>query len=115
VHGPEQEQIRRHFIEERYKLLSYLYMVIEDNTRTGLPLLRPLFLEFPNAAADRHPIDVDVDASGEFMVGPDLLVAAAPFPDKLDDYDAKLPSAGWYDFWTGKRVSERRGRRWLAA
>jgi alpha-glucosidase len=40
------------------------------------------------------------------MVGPDLLVAAPPFLDKADDYDAEMPSAGWYDFWTGKRVEE---------
>jgi alpha-glucosidase len=106
ANGPSQEQIRRRFIEERYKLLPYLYTVMEEGTRTGLPLLRPVFLEFPDATPDRHPLDIDVDASGEFMVGPDLLVAPAPFPDKTDDYDAKLPSAGWYDFWTGARVGE---------
>jgi alpha-glucosidase len=106
VNGPEQESIRRRFIEARYRLLPYLYTVMEENTRTGLPLLRPIFLEFPNAASDCRPIDVDLAASGEFMVGPDLLVAAPPFPDKKDDYNAELPSAGWYDFWTGKRVEE---------
>jgi alpha-glucosidase len=106
ANGLEQENIRRHYIEERYKLLPYLYTTLEENTHTGLPLLRPIFLEFPFAASDGHPIDVDLDASGEFMVGPDLLVAAPPFADKVDDYEAKLPSAGWYDFWTGKRVKE---------
>jgi len=106
ANGPEQEAIRRRFIEERYKLLPYFYTVMEANTRTGLPLLRPLFLEFPNAAPDKHPLDVDVDVSGEFMVGPDLLIAAAPFPEKTDPYEAKLPSRGWYDYWTGKRVDE---------
>ena len=102
ANGPEQEKIRRHFIEERYKLLPYLYTVTEDDTHSGMPLLRPLFLEFPNAASDRHPLDVDLPTSGEFMVGPDLLVAAAPFLEKVDDYDATLPSTGWYDLWTGK-------------
>jgi alpha-glucosidase len=106
ANGPEQEQIRRRFIEERYKLLPYFYTVMEDNTRTGLPLLRPLFLEFPDAAPDKHPLDIDGDVAGEFMVGPDLLVAAAPFPDKTDDYDVRLPSTGWYDFWTGVRVGK---------
>jgi alpha-glucosidase len=104
ANGPEQEAIRRRFIEERYRLLPYLYTVMEEGTRSGLPLLRPIFLEFPDAAHDRHPIDVDLAASGEFMVGPDLLVAASPFPEKLDDYDAELPGAGWYDYWTGKLV-----------
>lgn len=106
ANGPEQESIRRRFIEERYRLLPYLYTVMEENTRTGLPLLRPIFLEFPDAAPDYHPIDVDLGASGEFMVGPDLLIAAPPFPDKRDDYNAELPSAHWYDFWTGKRIEE---------
>ena len=106
ANGPEQEDIRRRFIETRYRLLPYLYTVMEAGTHTGLPLLRPLFLEFPDAALDRHPLDVDVAASGEFMVGPDLLIAAPPFLDKTDDYDAKLPSSGWYDFWTGDRVHE---------
>jgi alpha-glucosidase len=110
ANGPEQEQIRRHFIEERYKLLPYLYTTMESNTRSGLPLFRPIFLEFPNAAPDGHPLDIDLDASGEFMVGPDLLVAAPPFLDKVDDYDAKLPSTGWYDFWTGKHVDEGQAR-----
>ena len=94
ANGPTQEAIRRRFIDTRYELLPYLYTVMEENIRTGLPLLRPLFLEFPDAAADHHPIDLDPDAGGEFMVGPDLLVAAPPFPDKANDYDAKLPSSG---------------------
>jgi alpha-glucosidase len=103
ANGPEQEEIRRHYIQERYKLLPYLYTAMEEGTHTGLPLLRPVFLEFPDAAPDRHPIDLDLNASGEFMVGPDLLVAAPPFPDNANDYEAELPSTGWFDFWTGKR------------
>ena len=111
ANGPEQEAVRRRFIEERYKLLPYFYTVMEDDTRTGLPLLRPLFLEFPDAAADKHPLDIDNDAAGEFMVGPDLLVAPAPYPDKVDDYDVQLPSTGWYDFWTGARVGDEHAQR----
>jgi alpha-glucosidase len=104
ANGPAQEDIRRKFIEARYQLLPYFYTVIEDNTRSGLPLLRPLFLEFPDVAPDKHPMDIDLDTAGEFMVGPDLLVGAPPFPDKAGDYDVKLPSVGWYDYWTGAKV-----------
>ena len=102
ANGATHEDIRRRFIEERYRLLPYLYTTMESNTRTGLPLLRPLFLEFPNAAPDAHPLDIDVENSGEFLLGPDLLIAAPPFPDRLDDYKASLPSPGWYDYWTGQ-------------
>ena len=104
VGGPAQEAIRRHFIETRYELMPYLYTLAEEASRTGLPLERPLFLEFPDATPDRHPIDLDVAASGEFLLGPDLLIAPPPFPDEMDEYQAELPGSGWYDFWTGKRV-----------
>ena len=105
VGGPEQEAIRRHFIETRYQLMPYLYTVAEEASRTGLPILRPLFLEFPNAEADRHPMDLDAGAAAEFLFGPDLLVAPPPYPDELDEYAAELPSPGWYNFWTGEQLS----------
>ncbi len=102
VHGAAQENIRRQYIEERYRLLPYLYTVAEEMSRTGLPIVRPLFLEFPNAAPDGHPIDLD--AAGQFMFGPDILVAAPPYPDELDAYEVHLPPGGWFDYWTGARV-----------
>lgn len=104
VGGPEQEAIRRRFLESRYRLLPYLYTLAEEASRTGLPLVRPLFLEFPEATPDRHPIDIDGGASGEFMLGPDLLIAPPQFADALDDYSIEFPSPVWYDFWTGRKV-----------
>jgi alpha-glucosidase len=104
--GAEPESVRRHFIEERYRLMPYLYTLAEEASRTGLPIERPLFLEFPDAALDHHPIDIDPQAAGEFLLGRDILVAAAPSPDKLDNYVVEFPSAGWYDYWTGKRVEK---------
>jgi alpha-glucosidase len=106
VGGPEAESIRRRFIEERYRLMPYLYTLAEETSRTGLPIERPLFLEFPDAARDRHPLDIDAQAAGEFLLGPDILVAAPPFPDKRDSYSAEFPSPGWYDYWTGQPVSK---------
>jgi len=105
VGGPAQEAIRRRFIETRYELMPYLYTLADEATRTGLPMMRPLFLEFPDAAADRHPLDIDPTALGEFMLGSDLLIAPAHYPDELDQYAAELPSPNWYDFWTGDRAA----------
>ena len=102
VHGPEQEDIRRRYIDERYKLMPYLYTVVEEMSRTGLPVLRPLFLEFPDATADKHPLDLD--AGNEFLFGADLLVAPPPFPEKLDAYPVHFPPLDWYDYWTGERL-----------
>jgi alpha-glucosidase len=105
VDGPAQEDIRRRYIEERYKLMPYLYTTAEETSRTGLPITRPLFLEFPHAAADNHPLDND--ATGEFLFGPDILVAADPLPDDIAPYEVHLPPGIWYDYWTGAKHSGR--------
>jgi len=102
VHGPLQENIRRRYIEQRYRLMPYLYTTAEEMSRTGLPIVRPLFLEFPNAAPDGHPIDLD--APSEFLFGSSLLVAPPPYPDELDPYEVHLPPGEWFDYWTGARV-----------
>jgi len=65
--GQEQEAIRRRFIEARYQLMPYLYTLAEEASRDGLPILRPLFLEFPDAASDGHPIDIDVMRRASFF------------------------------------------------
>jgi len=105
VNGPEAEAIRRRFIETRYRLMPYLYTLAEEASRTGMPMLRPLFLEFPIAAPDHHPIDIDIPAASEFMVGSNLLVAPAPYPDETDAYTVEFPSTDWYNFWTGEKIA----------
>ena len=104
VGGNEQEAIRRRYIETRYQLLPYLYTLADEASRTGLPILRPLFLEFPDATADRHPLDIDNAAAGEFLVGSELLVAPSPYPDETDSYAVEFPSSTWFDFWTGEQI-----------
>jgi alpha-glucosidase len=102
VSGVEQENIRRRYIEERYRLMPYLYTTTEEMSRTGVPIVRPLFVEFPDATPDKHPMDLD--AASEFMFGPDILVAPAPYPDELDDYYVQLPPVTWYDYWSGTKL-----------
>jgi alpha-glucosidase len=107
VDGPQHEAIRRRYIEERYRLMPYLYTVTEETSRTGLPIMRPLFLEFPNATTDGHPIDLD--SGSEFLLGPSLLVAPSPSPEEVGQYEVNLPPGIWYDYWTGQRL-DRRGQ-----
>ncbi len=103
VDGPEQEAIRRRFIEERYRLLPYLYTVAEEGSRDGLPINRPLFLEFPHATEDGRPFDLE--SGSEFMVGSRLLVAPNPSPDEIAPYTVHLPPGTWYDYWTGEQYT----------
>jgi alpha-glucosidase len=99
VDGPAHLAIRRRFIEERYRLLPYFYAVAEESSRTGDPLMRPTFYDYP--AMESAPCD----QSMAFTMGADLLVAAPPKPESARPYDICLPGKGWYDYWTGKQLS----------
>ena len=99
--GLEQEAIRRRYIETRYRLLPYIYSLADESSRTGLPLMRPVFLEFP-----------DVFATGfdhldtEFLLGRSLLIAPPPFAEMVNDYAVSFPKGqDWYDFWTGLKMA----------
>ncbi len=101
VDGEAHTAIRRRFIEERYRLLPYIYTLAEEASRTGLPMMRPLFMEFPDAA-DGYPLDLE--AGHQFMWGSAMLVAPAPFPEAVESYQVILPPGDWYDYWSGARI-----------
>lgn len=103
VHGPVHEAIRRHYIEERYRLLPYLYTAFEENSRDGIPVMRPLFLEYPTLGDPKQERGDFVGNDSEFLFGRDILVA--PFPgETLNPMDVLLPPGDWFDYWTGKKV-----------
>ncbi|MFZ0878919.1 MAG: glycoside hydrolase family 31 protein [Candidatus Acidiferrales bacterium] len=95
VHGPEHEAIRKRYIELRYRLLPYIYTAVEEMSRTGVPLMRPIFLEYPQAS-DFY------GENREFLFGRNLLVAPV-VDERLDALDVKLPPGEWYDYWTDEK------------
>jgi alpha-glucosidase len=99
VHGPEHEAIRRKYIELRYELMPYLYTGIEEMSRTGLPLMRPVFLEYPQAS------DFYGD-NRDFLFGRDFFVAPVT-TDMVDAEEISLPPGEWYDFWTSTKLSSK--------
>jgi alpha-glucosidase len=95
--GYESEVINKRMIELRYQLLPYIYNVMQQSSETGLPAMRPLFLEFPD----------DKDATGtddEFLFGRDLLVAPVLWPGATER-SVYLPKGDWYDYWTGRHYA----------
>jgi alpha-glucosidase len=98
VDGPAQLAIRRRFVEERYRLMPYLYALADLNARTGDPLMRPVFYDYPDVAR------ASCDQSMTFMLGSALLVAPPPKMESPQAYDVCLPNGGWYDYWTGRAV-----------
>jgi len=99
VHGPEHEAIRRKYIELRYVLMPYLYTGIEEASRTGLPLMRPVFLEYPQAS------DFYGD-NRDFLFGRDFFVAPVT-TEMVDAEEILLPPGEWYDFWTNTKLSSK--------
>lgn len=99
VHGPEQEAIRRRYIELRYRLLPYLYTGIEEAARTGVPLMRPLFLEYPHASEFYGD-------NRDFLFGRDLFVAPVT-KEMVDAEEISLPPGEWYDFWTSEKRADK--------
>jgi alpha-glucosidase len=93
--GPEQEAIRRRYIELRYKLLPYIYTGVENMTRTGLPFMRPIFLDYPQ-------LESFYNDDRDFLFGSDLFVAPVA-TETLDPEVIQLPPGDWYDYRTAQK------------
>ena len=89
--GEEVLDVCRKYIRLRYRLLPYFYDLFWQMERTGLPVMRPLVLEY-----ERDPRVREI--SDQFMIGPSLM--AAPALAKGMEYRAVyLPEGRWMDYW----------------
>lgn len=95
-YGPEHEAVNRRAIELRYELLPHVYNVMQEASETGVPAMRPLFLEFPE---DKQTWARD----DEFLFGRDLLVAPV-LREAAHERELYLPAGEWYD-WKGAAQS----------
>src|SRR5215216_2063199 len=95
--GKYYEDIIRKYLKLRYTLLPYLYTALEEAHRTGLPLFRPLVL---NYQLDSNTFNLD----DEFIIGEDLLVAPILQPNQTSRL-VYLPAGAWYDYWTNKKYA----------
>jgi alpha-glucosidase len=95
--GKYYEDIIRRYLKLRYQLLPFLYTTLEEAHRTGVPLFRPLVLNYQD---DPNTYNLD----DEFMIGNDLLVAPVLKPDVTRRL-VYLPKGAWYDYWTNKKYA----------
>jgi len=95
LHNPQVEIICRKYLELRYRLLPYLYSVVREGTKTGLPVMRALWLHYPDDP-------VAIAREDEYLWGRDILVA--PVVEKeATSRKVYLPHGIWHDFWTGEQ------------
>jgi alpha-glucosidase len=74
-----------------------LYTTLEEASRTGVPLFRPLLLNYQQ---DSNTLNID----DQFMIGTDLLVAPIIRRD-MTSRMVYLPQGTWIDYWTRKRIA----------
>lgn len=96
LHNARVEPICRQYLELRYRLMPYLYSAVHECCTTGMPILRALWLHYPEDSTA-------VARGDEYLWGRDLLVA--PVTEKgATSRGLYLPKGVWHDFWTEERV-----------
>jgi alpha-glucosidase/alpha-D-xyloside xylohydrolase len=96
LHNAAVEPICRKYLELRYRLMPYLYSAVRECSTTGMPILRALWLHYPDDPAA-------IVRGDEYLWGRDLLVA--PVVEKgATSRRLYLPRGSWFDFWTEERV-----------
>lgn len=96
LRNPQVEPICRKYLELRYQMLPYIYSAVRECTKTGMPIMRGLWLHYPEdpKAVERYD---------EYLWGRDLLVAPV-VEQGASSRSVYLPRGVWYDFWTNERV-----------
>lgn len=96
----ESVKVTQRFTELKLSLMPYLSAVGREAHTDGLPVMRPLFLQFPD-----DPGAATVDT--QYALGPSLLVA--PVFTAEGDVDVYVPEGEWTSLLDGSTVS---GPRW---
>ncbi|WP_428951154.1 alpha-xylosidase [Streptomyces sp. cg35] len=94
--GEEAVDVARRFTLLKHRLMPYLYGAAVEAHRTGVPVMRPMLLDFPDDPTCRT-------LDRQYMLGPDLLVA--PVFSAEGDVEFYLPEGTWVHLLTGERVT----------
>ncbi len=81
-------------VELKYRLMPYVYAQAKDSAERGLPMVRALFVEYPDDPGSWLIED-------EYLFGSDLLVAPL-FETGSTGRPVYLPPGHWIDYQTGK-------------
>ncbi|ACL70657.1 glycoside hydrolase family 31 protein [Halothermothrix orenii] len=93
--GEKYEAIIRKYIKLRYRLLPYTYGLFYRASQEGLPVMRPLVMEYP---FDPRTYNI----SDQYLYGDSIMIAPVYEPDRKERL-VYLPEGIWFDFWTGEK------------
>lgn len=100
LYDEEAVDVCRFFARLKARLMPYLYEAAVTTSKTGVPVMRSMVLEF---SGDRNCSYLDK----QYMLGDSLLVAPLFREDGIAEY--YLPDGVWTNFFTGETVE---GGRW---
>ncbi|WP_239063835.1 alpha-xylosidase [Bacteroides sp. 51] len=83
--------------EMKYKLMPYVYAQSKQCTEKGLPMVRALFVEYPNDPGAWLVED-------QYLFGSDMLVA--PMMETGNSRNVYLPAGNWIDYQSGKTYQQ---------
>jgi alpha-glucosidase/alpha-D-xyloside xylohydrolase len=96
LRNPTIEPICKKYLDLRYQMMPYLYSAVKETCETGLPVIRSLWLHYPE--------DKTAVARGdEYLYGRDILVAPV-VEQGATERSLYLPKGTWYDFWTREKM-----------
>jgi len=101
VYDSEAVDVLRFFTKLKCSLMPNLFAQAVETSRTGVPMMRAMMLEFPGDPASDH-------LDRQYMLGESLLVAPVLSSDGQVDY--YLPPGNWTNFLTGEVLA---GPRWV--
>jgi alpha-D-xyloside xylohydrolase len=101
IFDDESVDVLRRFTRLKMSLMPYLGRVAEQAYTEGLPMMRPMVLEFPEDPACAH-------LDQQYMLGEDLLVA--PVFSAGGEVAYYVPEGVWTSFLSGETVQ---GPRWV--
>ncbi|WP_416828720.1 glycoside hydrolase family 31 protein [Ectobacillus polymachus] len=90
--GEKYENIIATYIRLRYTWLPQLYTLFAQASLHGLPIMRPLFLEYPEDACTHN-------LNTQFMVGNNVIIAPILRPD-CNHREVYLPNGNWVNYWS---------------
>ncbi|XP_072180126.1 sucrase-isomaltase, intestinal-like [Diadema setosum] len=101
VFGQEFVDMTKYILEERYRLLPFLYTLFYHSHLDSATVVRPLANEFPT-----DPVALDIDR--QFLWGPCLMISPV-LEEGETSINAYFPDARWFDYFTGEEMRNERG------
>ncbi len=96
AYDEEAVDVLRHFTRLKLSLMPYLAVAAHEAHTDGVPMMRPMVLEFPDDPTAAH-------LDRQYLLGPDLLVA--PVMSATGEVTFYVPAGTWTHIVTGEQLT----------